>query len=76
MTNMTLWTLGWAMGGAVALVAAALLIWILLAARSIEREARRVLVAVRSIEANTRPLWHLTGTRKALDRARHRLEGE
>lgn len=75
MTALSTWTLWWGVGGAIVLVAALLLIWILLAARGIEREARRALGAARRLEANTAPLWRLGSTRKALEAARHHVQG-
>jgi hypothetical protein len=67
MADLGVWGLWWAVGGAVVLVAALLLIWILLAARGIEREARRALAAARQVEANTRPIWRLADVREALE---------
>lgn len=74
MAGLGAWGLWWAVGGAVVLLAALLLLWILLAARGIEREARRALAAARHIEANTRPVWRLADARAALDAARDHVE--
>ena len=54
-----MWTLGFALGTAVVLVVAALLIGILLVARNIERLAGQALAVAGEIEAATRPIWAL-----------------
>ena len=54
-----MWTLGFALGAAVVLVVAALLIAILLVARNIERLAGQALGVAGEIEAATRPIWAL-----------------
>ena len=54
-----MWTLGFALGTAVVLVVAALLIAILLVARSIERLAGQALGVAGDIEKATRPIWVL-----------------
>ena len=62
-----LWYLWLAIGGAVVVVAAALLVTIWLTARGIAREARRALVAVERIGAATRPIWSLDDTNRVAD---------
>jgi hypothetical protein len=57
-----LWYLWLAIGGAIVLVAAALLGTIWLTARGIQREALRALRAVEKIEVATRPIWLLDET--------------
>ena len=54
-----MWTLGFALGAAVVLVVAALLIAILLVARNIERLAGQALGVAGEIVAATRPVWVL-----------------
>ncbi len=55
----TRWEFWYAVGGAVVVVAATLLVAIVLVARSIDREARRALEAVRRIRGNTDAIWEL-----------------
>jgi hypothetical protein len=74
MADYSLWILWWALGGAAVLLAAALLGWILVAARGIEREARRALAAARSVKERTGPFWSLSSAREALDTARDHVE--
>ena len=62
-----LWYVWLAIGGAVVVVAAALLVTIWLTARGIEREARRALVAVARIDAATKPIWNLDDTNRVAD---------
>jgi predicted polyphosphate/ATP-dependent NAD kinase len=62
-----LWYLWLAIGGAVVLVAASLLVTICLTARGIEREARRALAAVEQIGAATRPIWQLDATNQTAE---------
>lgn len=69
------WGFWYAVGGAIVAIAAALLIAILVVARGIEKEAGRVLAAVRRIEANTRILWQLGPARQAMERIRRAAEG-
>ena len=57
-----LWYLWLAIGGAIVVVAATLLVTIWLTARGIEREARRALAAVERIRASTQPVWKLDET--------------
>ena len=54
-----MWILGFALGAAVVLVVAALLIAILLVARKIERLAGQALSVAGEIAAATRPVWVL-----------------
>lgn len=55
----TSWGFWYAVGAAVVVVAATLLIAILLVARSIAAHATRALEAARRIEENTKPIWAL-----------------
>ncbi|MEM1431428.1 MAG: hypothetical protein AAGG09_18385 [Pseudomonadota bacterium] len=59
---MTLWTLGFLVGGVVVLVVAALLIGILLQARRIRRLAEAAAGIVAEIDENTRSVWALQST--------------
>lgn len=54
-----MWLLGFALGAAVVLVVAALLIGILLVARNIERLAGQALGVAGEIVSATRPVWAL-----------------
>lgn len=74
MADLDVWGLWWAIGGGVVLIAAILLIWILLAARGIEGQARRALAAARQVEANTRPVWRLQNAREQLEATRDHVE--
>jgi hypothetical protein len=56
------WRLWMAVGAAIVLVAATLLVAIWLTARSIAGHARRALVAAEAIRANTAPVWALQTT--------------
>jgi len=56
------WRLWMAVGAAIALVAAALLVTIWLTARSIVAHAGRALAAAEAIRANTAPIWALQTT--------------
>jgi hypothetical protein len=62
-----LWYLWLAIGGAIVIVAAALLVTIWLTARGIEGQARRALVAVERIGTATRPIWKLDDTNHVAD---------
>ena len=62
-----LWCLWLAIGGAIVVVAGALLVTIWLTARGIEREALRALRAVERIGAATKPIWLLDETNRAAD---------
>jgi hypothetical protein len=62
-----LWYLWLAIGGAIVLVAAGLLVTIWLTARGIEREALRALRAVERIGAATQPIWALDETNRLAD---------
>lgn len=64
------WGFWYAVGIAIVLVAATLLIAILLAARGIEREAVRALAALQAIEGNTRAIWNLAGALEGLEKVR------
>ena len=70
MTELEAWTLGWMAGGAVVIVAAALLIWIMLVAWSLERQTARVLRALEAIDRNTKPIWRLSSTTEHLQEIR------
>jgi hypothetical protein len=54
-----MWVLGFALGAAIVLVVAALLVAILLVARNIERLAGQALGVAGEIVAATRPVWAL-----------------
>jgi hypothetical protein len=62
-----LWYLWLGIGGAIIVVAAALLVAIWLAARGIEREARRALSAAGRIREATGPVWRLDDTNRVAD---------
>ena len=62
-----LWYLWLAIGGAIVVIAASLLVTIWLTARGIEREARRALVAVERIRTFTQPIWALDSTNQVAD---------
>jgi cob(I)alamin adenosyltransferase len=62
-----LWQVWLAVGGAVVVVAASLLVTIWLTARAIHREARRALSAVEQIRAATKPIWRLDDTNRVAD---------
>lgn len=64
------WSFWYIVGGAVVLVAAALLITILLVARGIEKEAARALEACREINESTMPIWKLEDARERLEHIR------
>ncbi len=61
------WCLWLAIGGAIVVVAGALLVTIWLTARGIEREALRALRAVERIGAATKPIWLLDETNRVAD---------
>lgn len=69
------WGFWYAVGGAIVVVAAALLITILLTARSIEKEATRALEACREIERNTTAIWGLSDARDTLEEIRGHADG-
>jgi len=62
-----LWYLWLAIGGAIVVIAAALLVTIWLTARGIEGEARRALAAVERIRTSTQPIWALDSTNQVAD---------
>ncbi len=62
------WVLGWALGAAVVLVAAVLLVAIIALARRIVRQTEEITAALERARDNTRPLFDLTATNLALDR--------
>ena len=64
------WRLWMLVGGAVVLVAAALLVTIWLAARSIAAHAGRARRAVEAIRDHTRPIWELQTTNEAAEQLR------
>lgn len=64
------WSFWYLVGGAVVLVAAALLITILVLARGIAAEAVRALEACRTAEAHTRSVRDLAGARETLESIR------
>ena len=61
------WRLWMAVGAAVVVVAAALLVTIWLTARSIVAHATRALAAAEAIRANTAPIWQLQTTNEVAD---------
>ena len=62
-----LWYVWLAIGGAVVVIAAALLVTIWLTARGIEAEASRALGAVEQIRTSTMPIWKLDETNRVAD---------
>lgn len=64
------WSFWYIVGGALVLVAAALLVTILLVARGIEKEAARALRACRDINENTNAIWELEDARERLEQIR------
>lgn len=62
-----LWVLWLVVGGALVVVAAALLIAIAVVARGIEWEAGRALRAAERIRESTRPIWALDDTNRVAD---------
>lgn len=68
------WGFWFAVGGAVVLIAATLLIAILLVARGIEKEADRALDAARRVQANTRAIWALGDARDSVRGIRDHVE--
>lgn len=75
MTDLDLWIIGWAVGGAAVLVAALLLLTIIVAAYGIQRETDRALDALRRIDANTKAIWALGRTAKRFNAIRDYFEG-
>jgi len=59
------WGLWLTLAGVLVVVAAALLIWIAILARSIAANATRALRAAEQIRANTQPIWALAATNAA-----------
>lgn len=74
MSDMDLWIIGWAIGGAIVLVTALLLIAILLTAWGIEKHAGRALEALHRIDGNTKAIWTLGSTAKRFDAIRDYVE--
>jgi hypothetical protein len=64
------WRLWMLVGGAVVLVAAALLVTIWLTARSIAAHAARALGAAEAIRDNTRAIWELQTTNEVAEQLR------
>jgi len=62
-----LWYLWLAIGGAIVVVAAALLVTIWLTARGIDAQAHRALAAVEKIRTATTPIWRLDDTNHVAD---------
>jgi len=62
-----LWYMWLAIGAAVVVIAAALLVIIWLTARGIEAQARRALAAVEQIRTATAPIWKLDDTNQVAD---------
>ena len=61
------WAIGFILGGAIAVVVAALLITILLVARNIERLAGQALGVAGEIKTATRPIWSLADANNILE---------
>jgi hypothetical protein len=68
LSTQTWWIVGWAIGAAVVLVAAVLLLTIIGLARRIIRQAGEITAALEGARDNTAPLFDLTRTNLALDR--------
>ena len=68
------WAIGLALGGAVVLVAAALLLTIIALARRIVRQANEIVAALEGARENTNPLFDVTRTNLALDRVTRGLQ--
>lgn len=66
------WGFWFAVGAAIVVIAATVVIAILLVARGIEREAARALAAAREVETVTQPLWALAGALAKLETVLHR----
>jgi Tfp pilus assembly protein PilN len=69
------WRLWMLVGGAVVLVAAALLVTIWLTARSIADQAGRALRAAEGIRDNTRAIWELQTTNEVAEQLRDTVRG-
>lgn len=63
--DMTWWTVGWGIGGAVVVAVVVLTVTIIGLALSIRRQARGITAALREAHANTTPLWELRQVRGA-----------
>jgi len=62
------WYIGWAVGLAVVLVAAGLLLWIIALGRRIAREAADITRALDGTRVNTDALWEVRASNHAIDR--------
>lgn len=62
MDSMTLWKISWAIGAAVVLVVAVLLLTIIAYAKSIDRRAGEIWTVGKQIAANTVSIWMLQKT--------------
>ncbi len=62
------WRVGWALGGAVVVVSAGLLLAIIGYARRIARQADEIAEALQATSRNTTPLFDLARVNDALDR--------
>lgn len=62
MESMTLWQISWAIGAVVVLIVAVLLLAIIAAARSIDRNAATIWQVGKEIAANTVSIWMLQKT--------------
>jgi hypothetical protein len=62
------WIVGWAIGAAVVVVAALLLLAIIGLGRRIVRQADEITAALDGVQENTSPLFDVTKTNLALDR--------
>ena len=68
------WLTGWALGGAVVVVAASLLLTIIATGRRIAGQARDIEAALLGAHENTAALFDVATTNAALERARRDLE--
>jgi hypothetical protein len=62
------WIVGWALGGVVVLIAAALLLAIVALGRRIVRQADDITAALDGARENTAPLWDVKQANISLDR--------
>lgn len=67
------WQLGWAVGGAVALIAAGLLLTIIGLARRIAGQASEIEDAIDAARENTAPLFDISAINLSLDQIARRL---
>jgi hypothetical protein len=67
------WSLGWALGGAVVVVAAGLLLTIIALGRRVVRQAGEIEEAIDGARENTAPIFDLGRINLALDQAAREL---